>query len=101
MARAGQLERVIRADPWFVRVLETVRAALLPDAWVGAGVLRDLVWGSASGGFDPGDLCTIRPRRLARLDLASELASYQRRRGRSATAREEANVALAGRVRRC
>ena len=59
MAWAGQLERVIRADPWFVRVLETVRAAQLPDAWVGAGVLRDLVWGSASGRFDPADVVDV------------------------------------------
>jgi uncharacterized protein len=61
LAREGgaALERVIRAEPWFVRVLETVRAAQLPDAWVGAGVVRDLVWGAASGGFDPAGVADV------------------------------------------
>lgn len=36
-------------------VLATVRDADLPDAWVGAGTLRDLVWAERFGaGFDPG-----------------------------------------------
>jgi hypothetical protein len=37
-----------------MRVLTTVNASELPDAWVGAGALRDLVWGELYGpGFDP------------------------------------------------
>lgn len=37
-----------------MRVLATVRASGLPDAWVGAGAVRDLVWGERYGaGFDP------------------------------------------------
>lgn len=37
-----------------MRVLTTVRDSGLPNAWVGAGVLRDLVWGQLFGsGFDP------------------------------------------------
>jgi uncharacterized protein len=61
LAREGgaALERVIHAEPWFVRVLETVRATQLPDAWVGAGVIRDLVWGAASGGFDPAGVADV------------------------------------------
>ncbi|NJC72514.1 nucleotidyltransferase family protein [Planosporangium thailandense] len=40
-----------------MRVLETVRAVDLPDAWVGAGAVRDVVWGRLYGpGFDPGDV---------------------------------------------
>ncbi|NMO54760.1 nucleotidyltransferase family protein [Actinoplanes sp. TBRC 11911] len=40
-----------------MRVLATVRDAGLPDAWVGAGLIRDLVWGELHGdGFRPGDL---------------------------------------------
>ena len=31
-------------SPWLVAVLRAVRTSSLPDAWVGAGVLRDLVW---------------------------------------------------------
>lgn len=48
------LEHLVRASPWLMRVLAVVRDARLPDAWVGAGVLRDLVWGERYGsGFDP------------------------------------------------
>jgi hypothetical protein len=40
-----------------MRVLATVRGAGLPDAWVGAGVVRDLVWGRLYGsGFSPDDV---------------------------------------------
>ena len=44
----------VRADPWLMRVLAAVRDERIPDAWTGAGVLRDLVWGERYGaGFDP------------------------------------------------
>jgi hypothetical protein len=40
-----------------VRVLRAVRDERIPDAWVGAGVLRDLVWGERYGaGFVPDDV---------------------------------------------
>jgi hypothetical protein len=43
-----------------VDVLAAVRASGLPDAWVGAGVLRDLVWGELFGpGFRPGEIRDI------------------------------------------
>ncbi len=44
----------LHAEPWLVHVLNVVAASGLPDAWVGAGVLRDLVWGHRHDGFDPG-----------------------------------------------
>lgn len=44
----------MRGCDWLMGVLATVRDADLPDAWVGAGALRDLVWGARFGaGFDP------------------------------------------------
>lgn len=43
------LAELIRSSAWMVRVLTTVRHAQIPDAWVGAGVLRDLVWGERYG----------------------------------------------------
>lgn len=50
----AQLITLIRESPWLLRVLRTVRDSRLPDAWVGAGVLRDLVWGQLYGyGADP------------------------------------------------
>jgi hypothetical protein len=49
-----QLTTLIEASPWMMDVLSTVRGSGLPDAWVGAGTLRDLVWGQVCGhGFDP------------------------------------------------
>ncbi|HEY3505536.1 MAG TPA: nucleotidyltransferase family protein [Actinocatenispora sp.] len=55
--RADELRAVVTADPWLMSVLTAVRAARLPDAWVGAGVLRDLVWATRYGhGFDPAAL---------------------------------------------
>jgi len=48
-----RLTDLIRSDGWLMRVLATVRLTGLPDAWVGAGVIRDLVWGQLYGsGFD-------------------------------------------------
>ena len=55
-----QLIDLIQATPWITAVLSVVRQSALPDAWVGAGVLRDLVWGERFGtGFNPGDLHDI------------------------------------------
>jgi uncharacterized protein len=49
-----ELIETIRSSPWLMRVLAAVRDVGLPDAWVGAGVLRDLVWDSRYGaGFRP------------------------------------------------
>jgi uncharacterized protein len=56
-APEDQLAEAVRSSPWMMRVLRTVREAALPDAWVGAGALRDLVWGDRYGsGFTPGHL---------------------------------------------
>lgn len=43
----------VEAEPWLVNVLSIVATSGLPDAWVGAGILRDLVWGHRHDGFDP------------------------------------------------
>jgi hypothetical protein len=43
----------VRAEPWLIGVLDAVSASELPDAWIGAGILRDLVWGHLHDGFDP------------------------------------------------
>lgn len=56
-SRTAELAAVIATCPWLLDVLVVVREAGLPDAWVGAGVLRDLVWGRRYGsGFDPRDV---------------------------------------------
>jgi uncharacterized protein len=51
--QAARLERLVRGSAWFLRVLEAARACAAPDCWVGAGALRDLVWGELHGGFRP------------------------------------------------
>ncbi|MGH7912334.1 MAG: nucleotidyltransferase family protein [Candidatus Dormibacteraceae bacterium] len=48
-----RLRRIVLGSRWLAGVLETVRASGLPEAWVGAGVLRDLVWDGRDGNFDP------------------------------------------------
>ncbi|GIG24145.1 nucleotidyltransferase family protein [Cellulomonas denverensis] len=48
-----RLETLLRASPWMLRVLAAAREADLPQWWIGGGVLRDLVWDTAAGGFDP------------------------------------------------
>jgi uncharacterized protein len=49
----AQLIGLLRREPWMVRALEAVAVSGLPDAWIGAGVIRDLVWGHRYGSFDP------------------------------------------------
>lgn len=54
------LRRIVHYSPWLMRVLATVKESGLPDAWVGAGAVRDLVWGELYGpGFDPADVHDI------------------------------------------
>jgi hypothetical protein len=83
--RSAELVEIVLGCPWFAEVLAAVRAAGLPDAWTGAGVLRDLVWGSRYGSgfrpaevrdvdvafFDPDDLSRQRDRAATNLLLAS------------------------------
>ena len=51
--RSARLEAQIRGSGWLMEVLDVVRESGLPDAWVGAGVFRDLVWDGLHAGFDP------------------------------------------------
>lgn len=51
-----QLGDLLAAEPWLVRALGAIEASGLPCAWIGAGVLRDLVWGRYHGRFDPGSV---------------------------------------------
>jgi uncharacterized protein len=52
---AGErLAHLLAAEPWMAHALEAVAASGLPCAWIGAGAIRDLVWGRYHGRFDPG-----------------------------------------------
>jgi uncharacterized protein len=50
---ARDLARRVLAEPWLAAALDAVAASGLPDAWIGAGVIRDVVWGQLHDGFDP------------------------------------------------
>lgn len=51
--QAARLTGQLRAEPWLLRAIGVLTASGLPDAWIGAGVIRDVVWGQRHGGFDP------------------------------------------------
>lgn len=55
----AELARVLRRNDWFRRALAAVARCDLPDAWIGAGVIRDVVWGQRYGEFDPADVRDI------------------------------------------
>lgn len=72
----NRLEGILRADPWSMDVLGTVRSLHLPDWAIGAGFVRALVWDHLSGQgrtrledvdvlyFDPEDISKEREREL-------------------------------------
>ncbi|GAA1887251.1 nucleotidyltransferase family protein [Asanoa iriomotensis] len=76
----ADLAGLVRACPWLMAALAAVRASRLPEAWIGAGVLRDLVWDERYGaGFDPA--------RVRDVDVAFfDAADLSRDRDQSATA---------------
>ncbi len=54
-----RLASLLLAEPWLVAALAAVAASGLPDAWIGAGVLRDVVWGQRFGRFDAAEVKDI------------------------------------------
>ena len=49
----ARLVHIVRTTPWFMRVLRAVRGLHLPDAGVGGGVVRTLVWDHLHGYTQP------------------------------------------------
>jgi len=52
-AAAARLTGMLTSEPWIVRALEAVAASGLPDAWIGAGAIRDVIWGQLYARFTP------------------------------------------------
>jgi hypothetical protein len=52
-ALADDLISRIYRETWLERALRLVEASQLPDAWIGAGVIRDVIWGQLNAGFNP------------------------------------------------
>jgi uncharacterized protein len=48
-----RLTGLLLSEPWFTRALDAVTESGLPDAWIGAGAIRDVVWGQLFGRFSP------------------------------------------------
>jgi hypothetical protein len=82
----SELVELLSTSSWFCRVLEIVAEVDPPEWWVGAGVIRDIVWDTRFGdGFDPGavkdvdvlffdpsDLCRERDDQVERALIACE-----------------------------
>lgn len=99
--RRDELGELVEASAWLLSVLGHVGAVNAPDAWIGAGVIRDLVWDQRFGrGFDPSkvrdvdvpyfDLADLSPRR----DRAVEEALQERDRTVPWDAKNQAAVHL-------
>jgi hypothetical protein len=58
-AAADRLAYPLEREGWFSRALDAAAASGLPDAWIGAGVIRDIVWGPLAGGFTPASVKDI------------------------------------------
>jgi hypothetical protein len=56
---AAWLSTLLRQERWLMRALSAVAVSRLPDAWIGAGVIRDVVWGRAHAGFQPAEVRDI------------------------------------------
>lgn len=71
----GAGERLVQeltAEPWMVHALDAVASSGLPSAWIGAGAIRDLVWGRSHGGFDPATVKDVDVAYLDAEDIALE-----------------------------
>jgi uncharacterized protein len=58
-AAAGELTGLLRRNDWFMTALDVVARSCLPEAWIGAGAVRDVVWGARFGRFAPADVRDI------------------------------------------
>jgi hypothetical protein len=55
--RADELTELVLGSEWLTHQLQIVAALGLPDCWIGAGAVRDLVWDTRFGaGFDPANV---------------------------------------------
>jgi hypothetical protein len=73
-ARSDELRGILAASDWFMATVACVAAVDPPQWWVGAGVIRDLVWGTRFGdGFDPGKVMDVD---VAFFDVA-DLSEYR------------------------
>jgi hypothetical protein len=58
-AALARLTGLLAASPWLTGALRAVGDSGLPDAWIGAGAIRDVVWGRLYGQFSSSDVRDI------------------------------------------
>jgi len=71
-AAASALAVVLQRNDWFMAALAVVARCRLPDAWIGAGAVRDVVWGARYDHFVPADVKDIDVAFFDSADLARE-----------------------------
>jgi hypothetical protein len=71
LAVTALADRVV-AESWLLAALDAVAASGLPDAWIGAGAIRDVVWGQLHDGFDPSAVKDIDVAYFDPADLSQE-----------------------------
>jgi uncharacterized protein len=69
---AARLTGLLLGDHWFARALSAVAASGLPDAWIGAGAVRDVVWGQLFGEFSPDSVRDVDVAYFDPADLSAE-----------------------------
>jgi uncharacterized protein len=71
---------VLAHNGWIMSALRAVARSGLPGAWIGAGAVRDVVWGERYGGFDHAEVRDIDVAYFDPADLSRErdLAAQQR-----------------------
>ena len=73
MERGAELTQIVLGSDWLMERLRIVAALDLPDCWIGAGSVRDLVWDIRFGsGFDPGNIEDVDVVFFDPLDLRAE-----------------------------
>ena len=71
LAVTALADRVV-AESWLLAAVDAVAASGLPDAWVAAGAIRDVVWGQLHDGFDPSAVKDIDVAYFDPADLSQE-----------------------------
>src|SRR5215469_5879969 len=69
---AARLTGLLLREPWFARALGAVAESGLPDAWIGAGAVRDVVWGQLYGEFSPDQVRDVDVAYFDPADLSAE-----------------------------
>jgi len=91
----SHLADLLRHHDWIMSALHAVSQSGLPDAWIGAGAVRDVVWASRFGSFDPADVRDVDVAFFDPADLSRErdLAAQQALTGRADLPWEATNQA--------